>query len=129
MTRSSPPWIATLLMLAACTGTRTGNPSVPDAPKGITLVKSELARQAANPDKQNQTFARDNQDFAFDLYGEVAGDGSENLFLSPYSISVALAMTYAGARTETEQQMAKALRFTLPQSELHAAFNALDVAL
>ncbi|MFN3308273.1 MAG: hypothetical protein ACK44E_03610 [Anaerolineales bacterium] len=35
-------------------------------------------------------------------------------------------MTYAGVRSETEQQMAKAMHFTLPQERLHPAFNALD---
>ena len=69
-----------------------------------------------------------NSAFAFDLYHALrAGDGS--FFYSPYSISLALAMTYAGARAETEQQMAGALRFTLPQDRLHPAFNALDLAL
>ena len=41
-------------------------------------------------------------DFAFDLYGRLAGDG--NLFFSPYSISTALAMTAMGARGNTEQR-------------------------
>ena len=49
-----------------------------------------------------------------------------NLFFSPYSISTALAMTYAGSRGETEKQMAKALSFTLPQVELHPAFAKLQ---
>jgi len=38
-------------------------------------------------------------------------------------------MTYAGARGETERQMADALHYTLPQNRLHPAFNALDLAL
>jgi serpin B len=38
-------------------------------------------------------------------------------------------MTYAGARGETEEQMADALHFTLPQDDLHPAFNALDQEL
>jgi serine protease inhibitor len=38
-------------------------------------------------------------------------------------------MTYAGARGETERQMADTLHFTLPQERLHRAFNALDAAL
>ncbi|HOG48341.1 MAG TPA: serpin family protein, partial [Anaerolineae bacterium] len=37
--------------------------------------------------------------------------------------------TYAGARGDTEQQMAQALHFTLPQEQLHTAWNALDLAL
>jgi serpin B len=68
--------------------------------------------------------------FAFDLYQylkEEAGEG--NLFYSPYSVSVALAMIYAGARGGTKQQMADTLHFTLPQKQLHPAFNWLDLAL
>ena len=43
-----------------------------------------------------------NSAFAFDLYRALSAEDG-NLFYSPYSISLALAMTYAGARGETEQ--------------------------
>jgi serpin B len=66
-----------------------------------------------------------NNAFAFDLYQELRSQDG-NLFYSPFSISTALAMTYAGARGETEQQMASALHYILRQEELHAAFNLLD---
>ena len=69
-----------------------------------------------------------NSEFAFDLYQAMREKGG-NLFYSPYSISLALAMTYAGARNETEQQMADTLRFALDQSKLHPAFNNLDLEL
>ncbi len=72
--------------------------------------------------------ARDNREFAFDLYHALrTADG--NLFYSPHSISLALAMTYAGARGDTATQMGDALRFPLPQERLHLAFNAIDLAL
>ena len=63
--------------------------------------------------------------FAFDLYHALRGQDG-NLFYSPHSISLALAMTYAGAEGQTERQMAEALRFSLSRDRLHPAFNALD---
>ena len=77
---------------------------------------------------EEEALADANNAFALDLYGQVrAQDG--NLFLSPYSISTALAMTYGGARGETAVQMAKALRFNLPQDKLHPAFAAMDAGI
>jgi serpin B len=38
-------------------------------------------------------------------------------------------MTYAGARSETESQMANTLHLVLPQNQLHASFNGLDLEL
>jgi serpin B len=75
-----------------------------------------------------ETLVEGNSGFAFDLYRQLSqGDG--NLFYSPHSISLALAMAYAGAAGETEQQMAQALHYVLPQERLHPAFNALDQEL
>jgi serpin B len=69
-----------------------------------------------------------NSAFAFALY-QALKDQDGNLFFSPYSISQALAMTYAGARAETEQQMARTLHFDLPQDRLYPAFKSLDQEL
>lgn len=62
--------------------------------------------------------------FGLSLY-QVLRQEDGNLFYSPFSISLALAMAYAGARGQTEQEMAQALGFNLPQAQLHPAFNAL----
>jgi serpin B len=74
------------------------------------------------------TLTDGNSAFAFGLY-QALKDTDSNLFYSPYSISLALAMAYAGARGETEQQMADTLHFALPQNQLHPAFNSLDIEL
>lgn len=66
-----------------------------------------------------------NTRFAFELYSRLAS-GEGNLFFSPYSISTALAMTYAGARGNTASEMAATLHFTRDQEKLHPAFSALE---
>ena len=88
--------------------------------------KERAGAAATDPDLAD--LVGGNSAFAFDLYRTLATEDG-NLFYSPYSISLALAMTYAGARGETERQMAETLRFRLPQERLHPTFNALDLQL
>jgi len=95
-----------------------------------SLAKSNVQRETkpSVPTDDITKLVDGNNAFALDLYQSLRSkDG--NLIYSPYSISLALAMTYAGARGETESQMASALHFDLPQAQLHPAFNALDLAL
>ena len=66
-----------------------------------------------------------NTAFALDLYHRLAVlEG--NLFFSPHNLSTALAMTHAGARGETERDLAALLHFTLPPDQVPGAFGALD---
>lgn len=74
------------------------------------------------------TLSASNNEFAIELYHQLRSQ-SGNLFYSPFSISQALAMTYAGAKGGTETQMASAMHFDLAQADLHAAFNALSATL
>jgi serpin B len=61
-----------------------------------------------------------NSDFAFELYAKLkAGEG--NLIFSPYSISTALAMTYAGARGDTAGQMHRVLHLPSDKGAEHLA--------
>ena len=102
----------------------------PVSPVSGDVLQSDKPRDTSPQVSQTvlDSLSRGNSEFAFDLYRALAAaDG--NLFYSPYSISVALAMTYAGARGETEEQMADTLRFLLPQQDLHPAFNDLDIEL
>jgi serpin B len=69
-----------------------------------------------------------NNQFAVDLYAKLREQPS-NLFLSPASISTALAMTYAGARGQTAEQMARVLHFPAHQEKLHEAFAAIQRGL
>jgi serpin B len=96
----------------------------------IGMAQSEKDRVTSTDvaDSDLSDLVAGNSAFAFDLYQAIS-ENEGNLFYSPYSISLALAMTYAGARSDTELQMADTLNFTLPQDRLHPAFNALDLEL
>ncbi|MDY6834765.1 MAG: serpin family protein [Chloroflexota bacterium] len=95
-----------------------------------SFLESSLTRQLSPyVDQSNlDELVSGNTTFALDMYQQLSTEEG-NLFFSPYSISIALAMTYAGARNETEIQMADTLSFTLPQEDLHPAFNQLDLLL
>jgi serpin B len=69
-----------------------------------------------------------NNAFALDLYQELRKNEAGNIIYSPYSISTAIAMTYAGASGETEAQIARSLHF-LAQDKQPASLNAIDLAL
>lgn len=94
------------------------------------VLRSEKARKTSlsASDVKLDDLVRGNSAFALDLYGTLR-EREGNLFYSPHSISVALAMMYAGARGETARQMEEVLRFQLPADQLHPAFNVLDLAL
>ena len=131
-----------MMFLVACNGDRLSNEATPEAtgapssdstegpaPEPVSELRSTKERAAPTAaDADLATLVRGNSAFAFDLY-EALKEGDGNLFYSPHSISLALAMTYAGARGETESQMAGALHFNLPQDRLHSTFNALDLEL
>ncbi len=100
----------------------------PDA--GGEVVRSNKPRDE-NPqvaESELVQLVEGNSEFALDLF-RVLRTEEGNLFFSPYSISLALAMAYAGARGATATEMADALQFTLAQGRLHAAFNALALNL
>ncbi|MDR1968832.1 MAG: serpin family protein [Burkholderiaceae bacterium] len=65
-----------------------------------------------------------NNVFAYDLYAKLKSTEG-NLFFSPLSVSTALAMTYAGAKGNTAEQMQKTLHFPASQHDTHAEFAAL----
>jgi serpin B len=96
--------LAILLGLAGLSGCERGNGAGRD-------LSSEARSLVAS-----------NNTFAFELYGRLKGT-NQNLFFSPYSISECLALSYAGARGNTEKQMGQALHFGT--NNVHSAFGEL----
>ena len=141
--------IAALVLLLHLAGCAWGQPTPEEVPpvqtpqeesppvqtpqeeaEGMVYAASAKPRQVAPevPAADLGALVEGNNRFALDLYHALRSPEA-NLLYSPYSISLALAMTYGGARGETAQQMADTLHLTLPPEQLHPAFNALDQAL
>lgn len=109
--------IALAITLSAC------------GPSPSTNVAQSSLQREAHPailEGDVESLVDGNNIFALDMYQSLASQDG-NLIYSPFSISLALAMTYAGARGETESQMADVLHFN--GQNIHPSFNALDLAL
>jgi serpin B len=92
------------------------------AMSGLALVQGE------EPKPDVAVVVKGNNEFALALYDRLR-ERDGNLFFSPYSISNALAMTAAGARGETLDQMTKTLRLEVDQAKRDLAFQGLIDAL
>ncbi len=95
---------------------------------GRPLGASAITDAADSTEGDLPAVVEGNTAFALDLYARLRTEDG-NLFLSPYSISTALAMTYAGARGETARQMADVLHFLREQERVHPAFAALKSSI
>ncbi|XP_072416611.1 leukocyte elastase inhibitor A-like isoform X1 [Chiloscyllium punctatum] len=64
--------------------------------------------------------------FTLDLFRKLIENNQDgNIFFSPFSISVALAMVYLGAKNNTASQMAKTLHFDQVQN-VHSGFQEMQ---
>lgn len=124
-------WTCVLvLLLAACGSDAPDREERGAQDPAVRLVKAEAGRVQAPDvtDGQVEHLVRGSNEFAFGMYGAAAGEAGNdegNLIFSPYSVSLAFSLAYAGARGETEDQMAETLGF-LPQENQHPAFNAIE---
>src|SRR5262245_37867598 len=94
----------------------------------LTMGASGVRAGSGKPAEPDQAaLVKSNSEFAFDLYSLLRARNG-NAFFSSYSISNALAMTYAGARGPTATQMAAALRLPMGGDRLHHAFAGVNGA-
>jgi serpin B len=90
----------------------------------VTLCRETSAEQVTLPD--NAALVQGDNQFAVDLYAQLAADqAGKNLFFSPISISMALAMTAAGAHGPTQAEMAKVLHLDADLAQAHGQFHQL----
>ena len=94
----------------------------------VVVIVAITSRALASERTEMNPLVEDNTAFALQLYGKLRSTEG-NLALSPYSISSALAMTYAGARGDTARQMEQTLHFDQSKTGLHELFGRLDAAL
>ena len=124
---SSLAFLSGLLACAACGGSSAPNPAT-----DVTQAKSTLPRDPASsiPASVLQGAVSANNAFAVDLYSHVrASSPAGNLLTSPLSASLALTMTYAGAKGQTATQMTSALHYGSAGPSIFDGQNALSAAL
>jgi serpin B len=114
------------LLACSCSQGEEGPAPAVAPPAGKALGPAVSSAVPPSPDMA--TLVEGANGFAVDLYGRLRGQKG-NLFLSPASITLALAMTYGGARGTTAEEMRSVLGFTLPDERLHPAFAALSGVL
>ena len=85
-----------------------------------------LAQQRPTSGSDSLDVVDANNQFAFDLYRNLnAHEKGKNIFVSPFSISSALSMTYEGSSGNTRRQMAAVFHFTMPDARRQAEFSKL----
>jgi serpin B len=98
------------------------------------LAKSPLPTESPLPKKTatlDTKVVAANTKFGFKLFSEIfKKDSKDNIFLSPSSVAIALAMTYNGASGSTQQGMAKALELQgMSLEEINSSNAALKALL
>jgi len=83
------------------------------------------------PSSLEKTLSRADNQFGFKLFQELNTEtGDSNLFISPFSVAMALGMTLNGANGETEQAMRRTLELTgLTQEEINETYQSLQELL
>ena len=101
------------------------------SPVSAEVLKSDKARNTSPVVSAGDLaeLVQGNSAFALDLYQPLKAQNDGNIFYSPYSLSLALAMAYAGAQGDTAAEIADTLHFTLSPDALNAAFNYLALEL
>jgi serpin B len=121
-----------LLGFGGCSKLDSINSAVAQTPP-LQQQSSPSYEQLATP-VVNPKVTAANTKFSFKLFSEILkqnnSQNSQNIFISPTSVAIALAMTYNGAKGETQQAMAKTLELQgISLQEINSASAALIAAV
>ena len=99
-------------------------------PNSQSPEESPTAAQLPNP-AVDEKLVDANTKFGFKLFSEILKqEQDKNIFVSPTSVAIALAMTYNGASGETQQAMAEVLELQqLRMVDINQANNLLQTSL
>ena len=93
---------------------------------GSDIIDEDITSDDEKPTPVGNLSFRDAVNaFAFDIFRKVHEVNEGNLFISPYSIFTALAMTYEGARGETTDEMANVLSVEQDNESFHSYMKNL----
>ena len=117
--------ITVLLLLFSLAGCGQAGKKADKVPKISEEASDELAAST------DPVLIEANSRFAFKMFNQlVKEDKDQNVFISPLSILLALAMTYNGAMGQTSSDMADALEFSgMDIGELNQGFNDLMLSI
>lgn len=82
------------------------------------LMTPLVERSTSQPD-----VAAGGNDFALDLYHVLRKQNDGNIFFSPFSISTAFAMAYAGADGSTSDDIARVMHFGANTADFHSSYG------
>jgi len=118
-----------LLGLVGCSEVNNMNSSVAQSVP-VERQESPTPEQVVAPVVNSKLIAA-NTKFGFKLFSEILQqESSKNIFVSPASVAIALAMTYNGASGETQQAMAKALELQeITLQEVNSGNAAISAGL
>lgn len=122
--------VLVLLALIGCSSITHSSVANNNQPSNSNAAMEDQSNKPTS-DTVDSRLVSANTRFGFKLFAEVAKQGAgKNVFISPASVGLALAMTYNGAAGETKQAMARALEAQgMSLDELNRAYAQLKAAL
>jgi serpin B len=124
------PIFLAIILFVGC-GNHSNNPVTNyQSDQQFSVAKSEIVTRES-PTAPNENISKQAESInklAIAMYNQCKQEG-KGLFLSPYSITSALAMTAAGANGNTKKQIRDALQVSLEGDAFDQAINSIDQSL